>query len=101
MRPAILEEETSAGGGLGAALKLARDKGYLDQEEKKIKNQGLNNLKAQNYSIDDKAGQDDDKNSRRGGGRQGGGYSGPTSSFSEKKGYKPEVLLEYVDDKGR
>lgn len=102
MRPAILEEETSAGGGLGAALKLARDKGYLDQEETKIKNQGLNNLKAQNYSIDDKAGQDDDKNSRRGGGgRQGGYQGGPTSSFSEKKGYKPEVLLEYVDDKGR
>ena len=102
MRPAILEEETSAGGGLGAALKLARDKGYLDEEETKIKNQGLNHLKAQNYSIDDKAGQDDDKNSRRGGGgRQGGYQGGPTSSFSEKKGYKPEVLLEYVDDKGR
>merc|ERR1711879_288582 len=30
------------------------------------------------------------------------GYSGgPTQTFSEKKGYKPSVNLEYIDDTGR
>jgi len=44
------------------------------------------------------AGDDD----RRGGrGRDNDRYSGPTSEFKEKEGYKPTVSLEYVDDEGR
>jgi len=100
-RPAILEDEALAAQGMGAALKMAMQKGYLDMEEKKIKSTGLVNLKCKNYNIDDKSrDHEEDDRKRRGGGRDRG-YQGPTSSFSEKKGYKPEVTLEYVDDTGR
>merc|ERR1712130_679128 len=91
-RPAILEDEALAATGMGAALKMALQKGYLDTEEKKVKSTGLVHLKCKNYNIDDR---------RRRGGARDRGYQGPTSSFSEKKGYKPEVTLEYVDDTGR
>jgi len=100
-RPAILEDEALAATGMGAALKMAMQKGYLDEEEKKVKSTGLVHLKCKNYNIDDKSrDHEEDDRKRRGGGRDRG-YQGPTSSFSEKKGYKPEVTLEYVDDTGR
>jgi len=100
-RPAILEDEALAATGMGAALKMALQKGYLDAEEKKIKSTGLVHLKCKNYNIDDKSrDHEEDDRKRRGGGRDRG-YQGPTSSFSEKKNYKPEVNLEYVDDTGR
>jgi U4/U6.U5 tri-snRNP-associated protein 1 len=38
---------------------------------------------------------DDDKFGRR------ERYSGPTSDFKEKDGYKPNVKIEYIDDDGR
>jgi U4/U6.U5 tri-snRNP-associated protein 1 len=38
---------------------------------------------------------DDDKFGRR------ERYSGPTSEFKEKDGYKPNVKLDYIDDDGR
>lgn len=38
---------------------------------------------------------DDDKFGRR------ERYSGPTSDFKEKEGYKPNVKLDYIDDDGR
>lgn len=38
---------------------------------------------------------EDDKHARR------ERYSGPTSDFKEKDGYKPNVKLEYIDDDGR
>ena len=84
---------------MGAALKLARNKGYLDQEEKTIKSTGLVHLKAQNYSIDDKMmrGGDDDRGRMRD--RFSGG--GPTMPFQEKEGFVPNVNLEYIDDSGR
>jgi len=101
LRPAILEDEAMAAQGMGAALKMAMQKGYLDLEETKVKSTGLVHLKCKNYNIDDKSrDHEEDDRKRRGGGRDRG-YQGPTSSFSEKKGYKPEVTIEYVDDTGR
>ena len=41
---------------------------------------------------------EDDRRGRRGGDDR---YSGPTTDFKEKEGYKPAILLEYVDDEGR
>merc|ERR1712027_116524 len=43
-------------------------------------------------------GEEEDR--KRGRGRDRGSY-GPTSSFTEKKDYKPTVNLEYIDDNGR
>ena len=58
-------------------------------------------FRCQNYNIEDKSRdhEEDDRKRRRGGGDRG--YSGPTQTFSEKKGYKPSVNIEYIDDSGR
>ena len=102
-RPSILDDEAMASTGMGAALKLAGLKGYLDQEEKQNRSTGLVHLKCQNYNIEDKSRDHEEDDRKRRGGRGGDrGYSGgPTQTFSEKKGYKPSVNLEYIDDTGR
>lgn len=53
---AILDEEPDVSSGMGAALKLALSKGYLEKEEiKRPSSTRMAYLQAQNYSIDDKA----------------------------------------------
>ncbi|KAA0184339.1 hypothetical protein HAZT_HAZT002871 [Hyalella azteca] len=93
----ILDEEPDASRGVANALRLAIKKGYLEKDQTvKKANAALQHLRAVNYSIDDKAGEDD----RRG--RGGDRYSsGPITDFKEKEGYKPKISLEYVDDEGR
>ena len=53
----ILDEEPDVGSGMGAALKLAMSKGYLEKEEKKrvVLSKAAQELQAQRYSIEDKA----------------------------------------------
>ena len=90
LRPAILEEEELARTGMGAVLNMARRKGFLDNEEEKAKDMGLKELKCVDYKIDDKSRKDQEEDDRkRGRGRQA--YGGATSSFTEKKDYKPTV----------
>lgn len=94
---AILDEEPDVGMGVGAALKLALSKGYLEKEESnRPSNTRMAHLQAKNYSIEDKAHEHDDKFSRR-----DRFHSGPISDFKEKDNYKPNVKLEYIDDGGR
>lgn len=53
----ILEAEPDVGSGMGAALKLAMSKGYLEKEEQKrvvLSKAGME-LQAQRYTIEDKA----------------------------------------------
>merc|ERR1719447_322652 len=101
LRPAILDEEELAKTGMGAVLNMARRKGFLDQEEETKKDMGLKDLICKDYKIDDKSRKDQEEDDRkRGRGRDRGSY-GPTSSFTEKKDYKPTVNLEYIDDNGR
>ncbi|KAL1463148.1 hypothetical protein WDU94_014929 [Cyamophila willieti] len=91
----ILEAEPDLGRGLAGALNLAVSKGYLEKETAKRPSASrFAHLQAQNYSIDDKAHQDDDKFGRR------ERYAGPTSEFKEKEGYKPKINLDYIDDEG-
>lgn len=53
---AILDEEPDVGSGMGAALKLALSKGYLEKEEtNRPSNTRMAHLQAKNYSIEDKA----------------------------------------------
>jgi len=92
----ILDEEPVAGSGMGAALKLAMSKGYLEKEETKritISKSGQE-LQAQRYTIEDKV-VEDDKYSRR------HRFDGPVTEFKEKEGYKPTPKLEYIDDSGK
>ena len=92
----ILDEEPVAGSGMGAALKLAMSKGYLEKEETKritVSKSGQE-LQAQRYTIEDKV-VEDDKYSRR------HWFDGPVTEFKEKVGYKPTPKLEYIDDNGK
>lgn len=53
---AILDEEPDVSAGMGAALKLALSKGYLEKEElNRPSNTRMSHLQAQNYAIEDKA----------------------------------------------
>ncbi|XP_022918129.1 U4/U6.U5 tri-snRNP-associated protein 1 [Onthophagus taurus] len=93
----ILDEEPDVGTGVGAALKLAMSKGYLDKEQNnRPSNTRLAHLQAKHYSIEDKTYGDDIE---RGGRRER--YTGPVSEFKEKDTFKPNVKLEYIDDEGR
>ncbi|XP_018575453.1 U4/U6.U5 tri-snRNP-associated protein 1 [Anoplophora glabripennis] len=92
----ILDEEPDVSTGVGAALKLAMSKGYLDKEQNnRPSNSRLAHLQAKHYSIEDKSyGDEGDRQNRR------ERYSGPITDFKEKDGFKPNVKLEYIDDEG-
>ena len=96
----ILGEEPDLTIGVAAALKLAKNKGYLESESKKsgAVPKSTSSISAVNYLIDEKFAAGDD---RRGGGGSRDRYSGRVSEFQEKSGYKPEVNLEYIDHEGR
>ncbi|CAH0554749.1 unnamed protein product [Brassicogethes aeneus] len=92
----ILDEEPDVSTGMGAALKLAMSKGYLDKEmNNRPSNSRLAHLQAQHYSIEDKT---HGEEGERGGRRER--YSGPITDFKEKETFKPNVKLEYIDDDG-
>lgn len=92
----ILDEEPDVSTGVGAALKLAMSKGYLDKEQNnRPSNSRLAHLQAKHYSIEDKSyGDEGDRQNRR------ERYSGPITEFKEKDTFKPNVKLEYIDDEG-
>ncbi|KAF5291182.1 hypothetical protein FQA39_LY14424 [Lamprigera yunnana] len=93
----ILDEEPDVSSGVGAALKLAMSKGYLDKEDNnRPSNSRLAHLQAQHYSIEDKTYGDE---LERGGNRRER-YAGPITDFKEKDMFKPNVKLEYIDDEG-
>ncbi|XP_059161083.1 U4/U6.U5 tri-snRNP-associated protein 1-like [Physella acuta] len=97
---AVLEEEPIAGEGVGAALKLAIKKGYLENENpKKLPPMSTKylELQAQNYTIQDKRYDDLDEKNRKRDRYQGG----MITEFKEKDSYKPDVKLDYVDESGR
>lgn len=92
----ILDEEPDVSAGVGAALKLAMSKGYLEKEQNnRASNSRLAHLQAKHYSIEDKSyGDEGDRTNRR------ERYSGPIQDFKEREGFKPNVKLEYIDDDG-
>ncbi|KAK6181096.1 hypothetical protein SNE40_009028 [Patella caerulea] len=94
---AVLEEEPIVSEGVGAALQLAMKKGYLEKEMIKPTTSKRVDLEAKNYSIEDKRYDDLDEKFRKRD-RYAGGV---VSDFKDKDGYKPNVKLEYVDEKGR
>ncbi|XP_074029658.1 U4/U6.U5 tri-snRNP-associated protein 1 [Leptinotarsa decemlineata] len=93
----ILDEEPDVSTGVGAALKLAMSKGYLDKEQNnRPSNSRFAHLQAKHYSIEDKSYGEDggDRQNRR------ERYAGPITEFREKESFKPNVKLEYIDDDG-
>ena len=55
LRPAILDEEMMAGSGMGAALRIASQMGYIEKGGEKTTDQGLQDLVAKKFSIEDKS----------------------------------------------
>jgi len=97
-RSAILDEEPDLQRGVAAAIQMADKKGYWEKGERRSTGRNLNHLQAKNYTIDDKAGRGGDDDRGRGGRER---YGGATQPFEEKKNFKPNVQLEYIDDDGR
>lgn len=95
----VLEEEPIVTESVGAALKLAMKKGYLENEPVKKPSSAPKHsyIQAQNYSIEDKRYDDLDEKYRKRD-RYSGGM---VTDFKDKDSYKPEIRLEYVDDSGR
>ncbi|GMR59555.1 hypothetical protein PMAYCL1PPCAC_29750, partial [Pristionchus mayeri] len=98
----VLGDEADLQKGVGAMLKLASQKGYLtDPNAKKTSGQSLEHLKNtratrmenERFDIEDKYVKKLE--------RMGTTGSGPARSFIEKKDYNPELVIEYVDSKGR
>uniref|UniRef100_A0A1I8ICL6 U4/U6.U5 tri-snRNP-associated protein 1 n=2 Tax=Macrostomum lignano TaxID=282301 RepID=A0A1I8ICL6_9PLAT len=102
-----LEDDYSIYGGIGAALELARRKGYLEssggRRDAAAGSSGVSGLRAKKVFQEDLRHDDiDAKFGRRdrlsfGGGGGGGGVQ----EFKELRNYKPDVKLEYTDDDGR
>lgn len=93
-----MEQEPDVATGIAGALKVARNKGYLDKDQmKKGGPAKMRHLQAQHYSIEDKSYEDDN----RFGKREDRFSSGPIMDFTEKNNYKPDFKLEYNDDDGK
>ncbi|EDO37415.1 predicted protein [Nematostella vectensis] len=98
----VLDDEPVVGNSVAAALQLAAKKGLLSSEGKRrVEEKFVADLPSVGV-IDEEKMRGDDKDRSRGGrdydrdrDRYGGGSRG------EKEGYKPNVKLEYVDEKGR
>ncbi|CAF0871111.1 unnamed protein product [Adineta steineri] len=97
LEDAILSTEATLDRGLGSALRLAMQKGYIEQEKNRQNARFVSDISAKNYTVEEKNSYEiDDKHARR------DRYtSGPLTDFKEKDHYHPEVNLEYVDDNGR
>jgi U4/U6.U5 tri-snRNP-associated protein 1 len=93
----ILEDEPTIDRGLASCLKLAVTKGYLGQEKEK-KNAKITKapIEAINFTIEEKSYYDIDDKYNRNRDR----FSGPLMDFDEKSNYKPEVKIDYIDEKG-
>lgn len=99
----VLGGEADAGskGGVGGALKLAMQKGYLEKtDQQKDTGVDLKHLEAKRYMVMDKQFHDIDDKYAKKLERMGAG-SGPIRNFEEKSGYKPDVNITYTDEMGR
>ena len=93
----LLDEEPVIDRGLASCLQQAVNKGYIDVEKSK-QNARFNkaSIEAVNYTVEEKNYYDIDDKYNRNRDR----FSGPLSDFQEKSNYKPDVKLDYIDEKG-
>jgi U4/U6.U5 tri-snRNP-associated protein 1 len=93
----LLEDEPALNRGLGSCLNLAVTKGYFAHEkEKKLAKKAKESIEAVNFTIEEKSHYDIDDKYNRNRDR----FSGPLTDFDEKSNYKPEVKIDYIDEKG-
>lgn len=93
----ILNDEPIIDRGIASALKLAVNKGYLGKEkDKQNARLGKSSIQAENFTVEERNFYDiDDKYNRN-----RDKFSGPLSEFDEKRNYKPDIKLDYFDEKG-
>lgn len=93
----LLEDEVQLDRGLASFLHLCKDKGFIETEKRqnnsRIKKEAI---EAVNYTVEEKNYYDIDDKYNRNRDR----FGGPTSDFHEKSNYKPNVKLDYIDEKG-
>lgn len=101
----ILDAEPIIDRGCMSAIKLAANKGYISEDTKGSKSAHStvasskpSSIQAANYTIEERTYYDIDDKYNRSKDRY---TSGPLVDFEEKRGYKPDVKLEYYDEKGR
>ena len=93
----LLEDEPVLDRGLASCLNLCVNKGYIDYEKAKQNAKNANKtIEAVNFTVEEKNYYDIDDKYNRNRDR----FSGPLSDFHEKSGYKPNVKLDYIDEKG-
>jgi U4/U6.U5 tri-snRNP-associated protein 1 len=97
----VLDDEPALNRGLASALKLAMSKGYIAEEKSKsgarMSAKAAADLTVKNYTIEERSYYDIDAKYDRNRDRFS---SGPLADFSEKRDYKPDVKLTYIDERG-
>ncbi len=96
----VLDDEPVVDRGLASALRLAVSKGYLVKEKQNarfIKTKNAIEMESKNFTVEEKNHYDIDAKYER---NNRDRFSGPLSDFTEKKGYKPDVKLDYIDERG-
>lgn len=92
----VLDEEPALQIGIAGALQLAVNKGYLENQPRRVTGSNRSNIESQNFIVTEKNYHDIDakynKHDR---------FRGPITDFKEKPTYKPDVKLEYIDEHGR
>lgn len=93
----LLEDEPVLNRGLASCLNLCVNKGYIDHEKSKQHAKNADKtIEAVNFTVEEKNYYDIDDKYNRNRDR----FSGPLSDFHEKSNYKPNVKLDYIDEKG-
>uniref|UniRef100_A0A183BUD5 U4/U6.U5 tri-snRNP-associated protein 1 n=1 Tax=Globodera pallida TaxID=36090 RepID=A0A183BUD5_GLOPA len=97
----ILGEEKDVTKGVGAMLKLAGQKGYLESGERKLDEGKLKHLESKRFSKVEQGRYDIEDKTMRKLERMGTTGTGPTRPFPDKAEYTPKFEINYADQKGR
>jgi len=97
----VLGEERDVTKGVGAMLRLAAEKGYLENKNRGNADGALKHLQSKHFSRVDQGRMDIEDKYIRKLERMGTTGGGPVRPFAEKADYKPSVEITYTDKRGR
>ncbi|KAI6237125.1 hypothetical protein M3Y95_00232100 [Aphelenchoides besseyi] len=97
----VLGEERDVTKGVGAMLRLAAEKGYLENANKNSSSGRLRHLESKRYARVEQGKMDIEDKYVKKLERMGTTGSGPIRPFADKRDYTPNVEISYADNKGR
>lgn len=98
----VLGEERDVTKGVGAMLKLAGEKGYLETGKvRKVNGPSLKHLESKRFSQIESGRYDIEEKYTKKLERMGTTGTGPVRPFPEKVDYKPDIQITYIDQLGR